>query len=139
MTALKTRLPALGAVVVILASAALVGGLLAPTAFATGTCDNYAPTVVSGYCPVTGTLQSVEYKYSFGRAALGNEIGLASGRSWNVQYRYATGPHAGEILSSLSGSGQYGALGGSGGVAVNVRCTNLGSAVTGNCDVQYTV
>jgi hypothetical protein len=119
-----------------LVSAAIISGSLATSAYATGTCDNYRPSIAHGFCPLNGTISSGEVIYLFGKAALGNEIGLAASRSWGLAYYRAGQP--GKWIQA-SGSGTYGALGGSGGTLVDPSCTMTGSNVTGNCDVQYTV
>jgi hypothetical protein len=116
---------------------AIMAGVFASPAYATGVCDNYRPTTVHGYCPVNGTMSEGEWLYStFGKSALGNEIGMAASRSWWLKYYYDGGFN---VYSSASGTGAYGALGSSSGTRINPSCGFLGSSVNGNCDVQYIV
>jgi hypothetical protein len=124
------------AVAIALACAVLIGGPLAKNAYATGVCDNYRPSIAHGFCPVNGTISSGEIIYLFGKAALGNEIGLAASRTWGVAYYRAGQP--GKWMNA-TGIGTYGNLGSSNGTLVDPSCTMTGSNVNGNCDVQYTV
>jgi hypothetical protein len=119
-----------------LVCAVLAGGPLATNAYATGTCDNYHPTKVVGFCPVNGTITAGEKIYLWGHFALGNEIGLAASRTWGVAY-YRAG-FSGKWMQA-SGIGTYGNLGASTGADVDPSCTMTGANVTANCDVQYQV
>jgi hypothetical protein len=131
-----SRLSFAAGFVTLLVMLLVVAAFFAPTASATGTCDNYRPSVVHGYCPVSGTISSGEIIYLFGKAALGNEIGLASSRSWAVSYYRAGQP--GKWMTA-SGTGTYGTLGSSNGTLVDPSCTMTGPNVNANCDVQYIV
>jgi hypothetical protein len=121
-----------------LAGIAVVGGPLASTAYATGVCDNYRPSIYHGFCPVNGTLANGEIIYvGFNKVALGNEIAVAASRSLRVSYWHPGQP--GGRFVDANGSGTYLSLSHSGGQAVDPSCGMVGANVTGNCDVQYQV
>lgn len=121
----------------ILASAfvVVVVGVFAPKAYAFATCDNYAPTFVSGRCPFSGTLRAATgYGEHFNHTAAGNEIAVSASRSIELWYFF---PGTQTIYQHASTFGTYLALGSSNGTKIDPACANDGSSVTGNCDVQY--